>query len=303
MKLMFGLIIVVASVLGGYAAMGGHLAVLWQPFEIVIICGAAIGAFIMGHPVRVLKDTGGALRTLFTGHAYSRKDYLDLISLLFLIMKQAKMKGVMHLEKDIEHPYESELFNRFPRVLKHKRAVSFLCDYLRLISLGSERAFELEALMDEELDTLHREKNQPAKALKTVGEALPALGIIAAVLGVIKAMGAINQPPEVLGGLIGGALVGTFLGVLLSYGLVTPLANGVKTQREEELSYFTCMKAGLLAYLNGYPPQVCVEFARKVLQSDIQPSFDEVEKATQAAALAGRQADSKAAGSRAAEAA
>lgn len=289
MKLIIGLVVVVASVIGGYFAMGGHVGLLWQPFEVVIIVGAALGAFIIGNPIRVVRDTGAAVYRLASGSSYQQKDYLDLLSLMFLIMKQGKMKGVMQLEKDIEHPYESELFNTFPRVLRNRRGVAFLTDYLRLISLGSERSHELEPLMDEEIETISKERGRPIRALKTIAESLPALGIVAAVLGVIKAMAAINQPPEVLGGLIAGALVGTFLGVMLSYGFVSPLAHAVRTQVEEEMAYFACIRAGLIAFLNGYPPQVCVEYARKVLHSDIRPSFDEVEAATQKAAADSRE--------------
>ncbi|MEM1104691.1 MAG: MotA/TolQ/ExbB proton channel family protein, partial [Pseudomonadota bacterium] len=192
----------------------------------------------------------------------------------------AKSKGMMQLERDIERPYESELFGRFPRVLKHKMSIGFLCDYLRLISLGSEKSHELESLMDQEIETLHKEMSRPLKALQTMAETLPALGIIAAVLGVIKAMGYINQSTEILGGMIGGALVGTFLGILLSYGLVMPIAGIVRARRDERVNYHICIKAGLLAYLNGYAPQICIEYARKVLYSDVQPSFDAVEQAT-----------------------
>ncbi len=280
MNLIIGALIVALSVLGGYAALGGSVAVLWQPFEFVIIFGAAIGAYIIANPVSVLRDTAAAVGQVFRGPKYTRSDYLQLLSLLYTLFKLAKTKGLMHLERDIEHPEESDLFRKYPAVLKHKRSVEFLTDYLRLISLGSEKAHELESLMDEEIETISKELQHATKGLQVMGEGLPALGIIAAVLGVIKAMGAVNQPPETLGKYIAAALTGTFLGVILAYGLVTPLANLVKSRREAELNYYMATKAALLAFLNGYAPQICVEYARKVLYSEVQPSFYEVEAAT-----------------------
>ncbi|GER08586.1 flagellar motor stator protein MotA [Iodidimonas muriae] len=295
MNMIIGAVVVLASVLGGFAALGGHVELLWQPFEILIIAGSAFGAFIIGNPRRVVKDTGKALMGLAKNSKYSREDYVELLSLQFALFKQAKAKGMMSLERDIDDPFSSELFNNFPGVLRNERGVLFITDYLRLISLGSERAHELEALMNEEMETMQREQSQAPKAMHRVAESLPALGIVAAVLGVIKAMGAINQPPEILGGLIAGALVGTFMGVMLSYGFASPVAVVIKTQREEDLNYFTCIKAGLLAYLNGYAPQICVEYARKVLFTEIRPSFYEVEKATMLAVAVNKKADEQAA--------
>lgn len=285
MRFLIGTVLVGLSVLGGFIAMGGHLHVLWQPFEALIIVGSAIGAYVIANSMSVLRDTVRTLRSLIGGRRQTRAEYLDLISLLYTILRVAKSKGMMSLEKDIDNPTESPIFTQFPSVLKHERSLRFLCDYLRLISLGLDKGHELEALMDEEIATLSRELNQVPKALGGMAEALPALGIVAAVLGVIKAMGAMSEPPEVLGRMIGGALIGTFLGVLLSYGLVGPIAGASRHRREAELNLFVCIKAGLIAYLNGSPPQICAEFARKVLYADVQPSFDDVEKATSVAAL------------------
>ncbi|GAK32343.1 motility protein A [alpha proteobacterium Q-1] len=295
MNMIIGAIIVIASVLGGFAALGGHVDLLWQPYEILIIVGSAIGAFTIGNPRRVIRDTGRALMGLLGNNKYKRADYLELLSLQFALYKQAKAKGMMSLERDIDDPFSSDLFNKFPGILKNERGLLFITDYLRLISLGSERAHELEALMQEEMETMQREQAQAPKALHRVAESLPALGIVAAVLGVIKAMGAINQPPEILGGLIAGALVGTFMGVMLSYGFASPVAVAIKTRREEDLNYFTCIKAGLLAYLNGYAPQICVEYARKVLITEMRPSFYEVEEATMLAVAMNRKQEEQAA--------
>jgi chemotaxis protein MotA len=282
MFLIIGAVVVFACVLGGYVAMGGKLGVLWQPFEAVIIVGAGIGAFIIGNPKSVIAKTGKAVGAAFKGAPYSKDDYIELLSMMFQVFKIAKSKGMLGLEAHIENPEESDLFADFPGFHGNHHAVTFFCDYLRMISLGTENAHELEALMDEELETHHHEHHQLGAAVQSMADALPALGIVAAVLGVIKTMGSITEPPEVLGKLIGGALVGTFLGVFVAYGFVGPLATSINAAYEAEGKYFQCIKAGLLAYMNGYAPAVCVEFARKALLSDVRPTFYEVEEATSA---------------------
>ncbi len=277
-----GSIIVVVCTLGGYAALGGHLGVLWQPFEVVIIVGAAIGGYIIANPKPVLARTMKAIGQLVTGRRHSKESYLELISLLYTLFKVAKTKGMLTLEQHIEKPEESSIFQQFPTVAGNHHAMTFICDYLRLMSLGSEDPHTLEDLMEEEIETHHQEIYQVANAVQTMADTLPALGIVAAVLGVIKTMGSITEPPEVLGRLIGGALVGTFLGVWLAYGFVGPLASALKARYDAETKYFQCIKAGLLAHLHGYAPAISVEFARKALFSDVRPDFYEVEEATQA---------------------
>ena len=280
MFLIVGTITVFACVLGGYMAMGGKLGVLWQPFEAVIIVGAGIGAYIIGNPKSVIKRTGKALGAAFKGSKYKKDDYIELLSLQFQIFKIAKSKGMLGLEAHIENPEESDLFSEFPTFHNDHHAVTFLCDYLRILTLGADNPHEIEALMDEEIETHHQEHHQLASALQTMADGMPALGIVAAVLGVIKTMGSITEPPEVLGKLIGGALVGTFLGVFVAYGFLGPIAAAVGAAYDAEGKYYQCMKAGLLAYMNGYAPAVCVEFARKALLEDVRPSFYEVEEAT-----------------------
>jgi len=282
MFLIIGAVVVFASVLGGYVAMGGHLFVLMQPFEAVIIIGAAVGAFIIGNPkwiiIRAAKSVGQAMK----GSPYSKGHYIELLSMLYQVFKLAKSKGMLTLEQHVEHPEESELFAAFPHFHGNHHAVTFLCDYLRLISLGTENPYELEALMEEEIDTHHHELEKVSSAIQTVADGMPALGIVAAVLGVIKTMGSITEPPEVLGKLIGGALVGTFLGVFLAYGFVGPVAATLKATYEAETKYLQCIKAALLAYVQGYAPAIAVEFARKALLSDVRPTFYEVEEAVSA---------------------
>ncbi len=281
MFLIIGSVIVFASVLGGYMAIGGHLIVLWQPFEVVIICGAALGAFIIGNPktvvVGVLKSFGPILR----GPKYKKDDYLELLSMLYAIFKLAKSKGMLALEQHVENPHESDLFANFPKAAADHHAMTFLCDYLRLLTLGTDNAIEVEALMDEELDTHHKENHVLSSAIQSVADGMPALGIVAAVLGVIHTMGSITEPPEILGRLIGGALVGTFLGVWFSYGFISPIGNSLKSVHDAEAKYLGCVKSAILAYMQGYAPAVAVEFARKALLSHVRPTFYEVEEAVQ----------------------
>lgn len=283
MNLLLGTFLVIVSVLGGYAALGGNLWVLWQPYEALIIVGAALGAFVIANPRQVIADTGRTVRDLTRGTKHLRADYLELLALLYTLVRAIRTRGMLALEKDIEDPANSPLFQQFPSVVNHPRALRFITDYLRLMSLGTDRQVEMEALMDEELHTLQKEMQRVPKALQVVAEGLPALGIVAAVLGMIKTMGAISAPPDVLGQMIGGAMVGTFLGVLLSYGFVGPLAGAAHRMRDEELRYFHCIKAALVAHLHGSAPAVCVEHARKVLYAEVQPGFHEVEEVTTAA--------------------
>jgi chemotaxis protein MotA len=281
MLVIIGSVIVIACVVGGYVANGGHLAVLWQPFEVIIIVGAAIGGFVTSNRRPVLMATGTAVLGLLKGEKHDKAAYLELLSLMYSIFKLAKTKGALALEAHVENPEESALFAQFPVFMSQHHAVVFLCDYLRLLTLGSDNHHEMETLIDEELDTHHEENSAVASAIQTVADGLPALGIVAAVLGVIHTMGSITEPPAVLGHLIGGALVGTFMGVLLSYGFVGPIAAAVRARGDAEERYFLCMKAAILAYMQGYAPSVAVEFARKALNTDVRPTFYEVEEAVE----------------------
>ena len=280
MFVIIGSIVVLACVMSGYLLNGGHLVVLFQPFEFLIIAGAAVGAFITANPKPVLSRAGKAFGTLIKGSQYKKENYLELLSLLYCVFRTAKTKGMLALEQHVENPHESTLFQQFPNIHKDHHVMTFLCDYLRLFTLGTENPHELESLIDEELETHHHEHMQVADAFQTLADGLPALGIVAAVLGVIHTMGSITEPPEVLGHLIGGALVGTFLGVLLSYGFVAPIASSLKATYEADGKYLQCIRAGLLSYMQGYAPAVCVEFARKALLTEVRPTFYEVEEAT-----------------------
>ncbi|MFN7114172.1 MAG: flagellar motor stator protein MotA [Alphaproteobacteria bacterium] len=272
---------VVVATIGGYAAMGGKIAVLNQPFELVIIFGSACMAFITANSTHVIKACFADIKSIYKKDKYSKQEYLELLSMLYLVFKTARTKGWLALEQHIENPHDSEIFKKFPSFHADHHAVTFLCDYLRIISLGAEKPHEIEALMDQEIDTQRESRDHTSHAVQTMADGLPALGIVAAVLGVIKTMGAITEPPEVLGRLIGGALVGTFLGVWLSYGFVAPIASAMKERNDAELKYYICIKTSILAYLQGAAPQVAIEFGRKILLHDVQPTFLEVEEATQ----------------------
>jgi chemotaxis protein MotA len=280
MRLIIGIVVILASVIGGYIMMGGHLEVLIQPFEVLIILGAAGGAYVIGNTGPVLKQTLGVFGTLFKGPRYNKAAYVELLGLQFTIFKLVQSKGVLALEQHIENPHESALFQRFPTFSKNHHAVEFLCDYLRMVTLGTRVPHEMEALMDEELETHHQENERVIGAVQSLADGTPALGIVAAVLGVIKTMGSISEPPEVLGHMIGGALVGTFLGVFVAYGFFGPFAQGLRNIYEAEAKYFLSMKVGMLAHISGYAPSIAIEFARKSLMSDVRPTFAEIDEAT-----------------------
>jgi chemotaxis protein MotA len=280
MRLIIGILIVVGSVVGGYLGVGGHMYVLWQPFEFVIILGAAIGAFVIGNTGAVLKQTLGVFGTLFKGPKYNKAAYVELLGMQFSLYKLVQSKGILALEQHIENPEESTLFARFPTFAKNHHAVEFVCDYLRMVTLGSNNVHEMEALMDEELETHHQENERVVSAMQALADGTPALGIVAAVLGVIHTMGAISEPPEILGHMIGGALVGTFFGVFVAYGFFGPFAQSLRNIYEAEDKYFLSLKVGLLAHISGQVPVMAIEFARKALMSEDRPSFAEIDEAT-----------------------
>ena len=278
MLVIVGAVVVIVAVVGGYAIPGGHLAVLFQPFEFMIIGGAAIGAFIISNTKTILSGTGKAIGRALKGPKHGKASYMELLALMYQMFKLARSKGNLAIEKHIEEPEESELFANYPAVLHDHHAMMFLCDYLRLLTMGTENPNELETLMDQDLDTHHHEEEAIAGALRNMSDGMPALGIVAAVLGVIHTMGSITEPPEVLGHLIGAALVGTFLGVLLSYGFVAPLAAALSNIISADSRFYHCMKAGILAHIAGHPPAISIEFARKTLPSDVRPGFAELEE-------------------------
>jgi chemotaxis protein MotA len=278
MLVVVGAAIVIVSVLGGYLLNGGELFVLMQPTEWLIIVGAAIGSFVIANPKKVVLGTGAALKRLLRGSRHDKATYLETLSLLYALFKLAKTKGDLALETHVEKPDESAIFARYPGFSADRHSREFLCDYLRLLTLGTNNAHEVEAIIDAEIEAHHHRESAIAEAITRMSDALPALGIVAAVLGVIHTMGSIAQPPEILGGLIGGALCGTFMGVLLSYGFCAPIGQALSTIYRTETDYLGCIKACLLAHMMGYAPQVSIEFGRKTLDYDVRPSFFELEE-------------------------
>jgi chemotaxis protein MotA len=264
-------------VFGGFAMAGGHLAALFQPLELLMIGGGALGAFFVGNNAKAIKATIAALPTLLKGSRYTKDLYMELLSLMFDVLSKVRKEGLMSIEGDIESPAESPLFSKYPSVLEDHHIVEFMTDYLRLMVSGNMDAFQIENLMDNELETHHHEGAVPAHVIAKLGDGLPAFGIVAAVMGVVHTMESVGLPPSELGMLIAHALVGTFLGILLAYGFVGPLAGLLEQKLDESSKMFQCVKVTLLASLNGYAPALAVEFGRKVLYTTERPTFAELE--------------------------
>jgi chemotaxis protein MotA len=272
--------VTVGCVLGGFMALGGHVYVLFQPWEFVIIIGAALGCFLVANPFSTVKDAGKACLEAFKQAVPKERNYLETLGVLHSLMRELKTKTRNEVEAHIDNPTESTIFQTYPLILKNHDLTHFICDYCRLIIIGNARPFEIEALMDEEIHTIRHDKLKPYHAMVAVADGLPALGICAAVLGVVKAMGALDQSPEILGELIGSALVGTFAGIFLSYAVVGPIAAKIKIVREKNNRLYVVVKQTLLAYMNGSLPQVALEFGRKTISSHDRPSIDSVEQST-----------------------
>jgi chemotaxis protein MotA len=288
--ILIGLVVTLGCVLGGFMAMGGHLRVLIQPYEAIVICGAALGTFIVANSMKTVKDTGKGIVEALKGSVPKEQDYLETLGVLHSLMRELRSKSRSEVEAHIDNAEESAIFQTFPTVMKNVDLRNFICDYCRIIIIGNARSHEIEALMDEEIHTIRTDKLKCYHAMVAVGDGLPALGIVAAVLGVVKAMGALDQSPEILGGLIGAALVGTFLGIFLSYAVVGPIATKIKTIREKKNRLYVIVKQTLLAYMNGSLPQVAIEFGRKTISSHDRPSIDAVEQSTMHAGAAEQKA-------------
>jgi chemotaxis protein MotA len=272
-----GYVVILGAVFGGFAMAGGHLGSLLQPVELLMIGGAAAGAFLVANPNKVIKATLKALPSLLRGSRFSKTLYVETLSLLYDILAKVRKEGLMSIEADVDAPAQSPIFAKYPKVTSDHHVVEFLTDYLRLMVGGNLNAFEIENLMDNEIDTHHAEGEIPIHAVAKMADALPAFGIVAAVMGVVHTMESVGIPPAELGKLIAAALVGTFLGILLSYGFVGPLSVLLEHKLAESTKMLQCMKVTLLASLNGYAPQVAVEFGRKVLYSTERPTFTELE--------------------------
>ena len=277
MLVIAGYLVVIGSVFGGFALAGGQLLVLWQPLEVLMICGGAAGAFFVGNNAKSIKATLGALPQILKGSKYSKTLYLELMALLSEILTKVRKEGLMSIEGDIDEPENSPIFSKYPGILSDHHIIEFITDYLRLMVSGNMDAFQIENLMDNEIETHHHEGEVPIHCIAKLGDGLPAFGIVAAVMGVVKTMESVHLPPAELGIMIAHALVGTFLGILLAYGFVSPLAGLLEQKLQESTKMFQCVKVTLLASLNGYAPPLAVEFGRKVLYSTERPSFKELE--------------------------
>jgi chemotaxis protein MotA len=283
-----GFVFLLACVFGSYIVSGGSVEPLVEalPFELWTIGGAAIGTLVMANSMHDVKHLLGGFGKIMRGGTHAKADYIDLLSLLYYFARIASTKGNLALEPHIEKPAESAAFQKYPKILKNTHVTGMICDYLRMVGMNADDPNQIEDVMARELKKTLHEELHPAHALQTMADSLPALGIVAAVLGVVKTMSHINEPPAVLGAMIGGALVGTFLGVLLAYGLAGPLANRLRAVVEEEAKYYEVVRAVLVSHLHGNAPQVSVETGRKMAPTMHMPSFQELEQAVQSLQIA-----------------
>ena len=279
MFVIIGFLVSMVCIFGVFIAHGGNIGVVLHalPFEITTILGAAIGAFIINNQMKVVKAAMKGLAGCFKGGHFTKDRYMELLALLFDILQKARKEGLMAIEQDVENPDQSPLFKKYPNISSDHHVVEFITDYLRMMVSGNLNAHEIESLMDAEIETHHQEAHAPVAAIARLAGGLPAFGIVAAVLGVVNTMGSVGQPPAVLGGMIGSALVGTFLGILLAYGVFEPLGGLMEQKMEEGSKEFQCIKTTLLASMQGYAPATAIEFGRKVLFSDVRPTFSELE--------------------------
>ena len=278
MLVIVGYVVVLGSVFGGFALAGGHLGALWQPLELLMIGGGALGAFFVGNTNKALKATLKDLPTVLKGAKYSKETYMELMALLYELLGKVRKEGLMSIEGDVEKPEESPIFTKYPKILADHHVVEFMTDYLRIMVSGNLNAVEIENLMDVEIETHHHEALVSSHVLAKLADGMPAFGIVAAVMGVVHTMESVGAPPSELGMLIAHALVGTFLGILLAYGFVGPLSALLEQKAEEGSKMFQTIKVTLLANLNGYAPAMAVEFGRKVLNSTERPGFAELEE-------------------------
>jgi chemotaxis protein MotA len=279
-----GLVVVFGSIIAGYVMHHGQVAVLVQPNEFLIIGGAAAGAFLISNPMSVVKGSIGALLGLLKPNPYNEKAYGELLRVLYDVFQKARKDGLVGLEAHIEDPHKSDIFKKYAFFSHHHHAMSFLCDTLKVLLTGTVEDHHLAEILDMDLERMHEEEHQIPAALSSVGDALPGFGIVAAVLGVVITMGSIGGSAAAIGEKVAAALVGTFLGILLSYGAVNPLAKAIEARQRAEGAYMTCIRTALLAFARGDAPMTCVEFARRNIEPVDRPTFAELEALTRRAA-------------------
>lgn len=278
MNTIIGAVVVIGCILLGYTMHGGNVMALWQPSEVIIICGAAFGAMVISNPLSVTLGVIKSAGALLTPSKYNKAMYLDLLTMMYDIFNKTRREGLMAIEGDIEEPENSPIFSNYPEILKNHHAIDFICDYLRIMVVGSMAPHELEALIDQELEGHHQEAAQVPGAIAKVADGLPGFGIVAAVLGIVITMGKLGGPPQELGVSVAAALVGTLLGILFAYGFIGPFSAYLEHKNRDEAHFYECIKACLMASMNGLPPQIAVECGRKVLYHSVRPSFTELEE-------------------------
>ena len=273
-----GILVVFGAVIGGFLMEKGSLLVLVQPAELVIIAGAALGTVLVGNPLHILKGIMGGVVGVFTGSPYTRKRYLDTLKMLYDLFNLARRSGLAAIENDIEDPAKSKVFTAYPAIVKNHHVRDFICDTLRTASAGTVEAFDIDQMMELDMEVHHHGASQPVAALSTMADSLPGLGIVAAVLGVVITMGALGGPPEEIGHHVAAALVGTFLGILLCYGLLGPIAGNMSKTADDENAYYHVLRVCMLAFIKGLAPILAIEVGRRAIPGHVRPSFQELEK-------------------------
>ena len=278
MLAILGILMVFGAVLGGFLMEKGHIAVLLQPAELLIIAGAAAGTLLVANPLHILKGILAGLKRALSGSPFNRQRYLDLLKMMFLFLNKVRKEGLLSVENDVEKPKESAVFKGFPGFLADHHAMHFVCDTLRMAITGGVDPFDMDQMMELDMEVHHQEATQPVAALTTMADALPGLGIVAAVLGVVITMGALGGPPEEIGHKVAAALVGTFLGILLCYGVAGPLSSNMAKAADEHNDYLHVLRVLLLAFLKGSAPMIAIELGRRAIPARVRPTFEEMEK-------------------------
>ncbi len=278
MFVIIGIVVVFGAVIAGYLMEHGNLKVLIQPAELVIIAGAAIGTVLIANPLHILKAIVGGILGAFGGAKFGKDKYLETLKMMFELFTRARKEGLMALETDSDAPDKSVVFSKYPKFLKDHHALQFVCDTIRMASGGGVEPFDVDQMMELDMDVHHHETAVPIASLSTMADALPGLGIVAAVLGVVITMGALGGPPEEIGHKVAAALVGTFLGILLCYGLIGPIASNMAKAADEEHAYYHVLRVVMVSFMKGTPPSVAVEFARRAIPGHVRPTFQETEK-------------------------
>jgi chemotaxis protein MotA len=281
-----GILVVFGAIVGGYLMEKGNLLVLVQPAELVIIGGAAVGTVLIANPLHILKKIAGGITGAFTGSKFGRKRYLETLKMLYDIFNRARRNGLVSLENDVEDPPKSEVFSKYPAFLKDHHVRDFVCDTLRMATTGGIEPFDLDQMIEQDMDVHHHEAGQPIAALSSMADSLPGLGIVAAVLGVVITMGALGGPPEEIGQKVAAALVGTFLGILLCYGLIGPVSSNMAKAVDEEHAYYQVLRVSLVAFIKGISPILAIEMGRRTIPATVRPSFQETEKTCRGGAQA-----------------